>query len=345
MNGKLALDPRAWLLWWIGASLPALLGRNPFMLAMALLAILTVRSIVQPAIVMISPGLLRLFVVFAAIGVVFNTLTVHAGDIVIWSIPEWVPIAGGDVTLNAVVYGLLGAVAILTLVLAGLTVAENVQWSTALRLLPDAFLSVGAASSIAFAFFPQMIASFREIREARLLRGAPVSSPLDYAGLIAPALSTGLDRAVTLSELLEVRSFGGSRSRPSHGSAHALFLSASIVLLVVGAFLFATGESRWAFVLGVAAVITLAGVAAVQRQAVAARTRYRPVIWTRNDSVVSVCSAVAVVSIILTVVFTPAGVRYEPYPDLSWPAVSLPLLVGLAFLTAPALLVLRRGEQ
>ncbi len=37
------LDPRAWLLWGAAASLPALLGRNPFPLLMTLVAVLGVR--------------------------------------------------------------------------------------------------------------------------------------------------------------------------------------------------------------------------------------------------------------------------------------------------------------
>jgi len=335
------LDPRAWLLWWTAASIPALIGRNPFMLLTVLTAILVVRSTMQPANPIVSAGVMRLFVLFVGISVLFNALTVHAGDRELVSLPDWVPVAGGSLTLNAVFYGLLSALALLSLVLAGLTVAENIDWATALRLIPDAFLSVGAASSIAFAFFPQMLASFRELREARLLRGAPVTSPRDYASLIAPVLSTGLDRAITLSELLEVRSFGASSRSRAQNHAKPLIIPGSIVLLVIAVYLFSTGELRYALLTGMCAVVLLCVLVAGKKTHRQVRTRYRDVVWSHSDTIVAVGAALALFSVVLTMLFEPDGVRYEPYPEVDWPSAQIPLLLGLSALICPALLALR----
>ena len=44
MGGERSLDPRVWLMWGTAASLPALLGRNPWALAATLLVALGVRA-------------------------------------------------------------------------------------------------------------------------------------------------------------------------------------------------------------------------------------------------------------------------------------------------------------
>jgi hypothetical protein len=93
------LDPRAWLLWAVAASLPPLLGRNPWPLAATLLAVLGVcgARAVGEAGARWRP-LLRLALLFGAIGVLFNLLTAHVGDLVIATLPEHWPVIGGLVT-------------------------------------------------------------------------------------------------------------------------------------------------------------------------------------------------------------------------------------------------------
>lgn len=315
------------------------------MLVTVLLSILVVRASLHPANVIVTAGILRLFAVFAFISVVFNALTVHAGEFEMVTIPDWVPVAGGAITLNAIIYGILGALAILTLVLAGWTVAEQIDWAGAMRLLPDALLGVGAASSIAFTFFPQMLAAFREIREARLLRGAPLRTPLDYASMVAPVLSAGLDRAVTVSEMLEVRSFGGAATRNAGGSHRTGLVSASIVLFIVAAYFLATGEVLAALVLACGATVMLLGLTRSRSERQPARTRYRPVVWTRFDSFIAAAGFISIVATGATSTAWPDGVHYEPYPTVDWPVASLPLLIGLCALTLPAILATRKRER
>src|SRR5688572_15272799 len=115
MNGEARswLDPRAWLIWGIAAALPPMLGRNPFVLLATLLAVVAVRTAWSVAPAAASwRGVLRLALVFAAISVVFNVLTAHVGDLPFARLPDAVPIIGGPLTINALVYGLLSAVAV-----------------------------------------------------------------------------------------------------------------------------------------------------------------------------------------------------------------------------------------
>lgn len=338
LSAAQTLDPRAWLVWGIAASLPPLVGRNPFMLAVTLVSVVIVRVAVGRTIESgpSTAGLIKLAAVFVAIGVVFNVLTVHSGDVVLATIPDALPLIGGDITLNAIVFGVLGGIAILSLVIAGLTVASSLEWSTVMRLLPDSLVSLGVAGSIAFTFFPQTITSFRELREARLVRGSPVRTPRDFANLAAPMLASGLDRAVTLSELLETRGLGSTPAPARRSQWRSLSMAVGLAALCATAYLFAVGQLAQA---GGALLAAVAAAVIVFRPAPRGqghRTRYRIPTWTRRDSIVSAGAGVSISGVIVALIWNPNGVRYEPYPTLDPPLVSLPLIVALLGLLVPA---------
>jgi hypothetical protein len=65
---------------------------------------------------------------------------------------------------------------------------------------------------------------------------------------------------------------------------------------------------------------------------------------TPNDTIVLVCSALALVATLLSLEMRPESVRYEPYPHLDLPNVNLPLLLALLLLLAPAI-VAPAGER
>jgi energy-coupling factor transport system permease protein len=337
-NASPQFDPRAWLVWGLAASLPALTGRNPFMLLVTLLCVLIVRVAVGrsteggPS----MAGLIKLAAVFVAIGVVFNVLTVHSGDRVLTTIPKSLPLIGGDVTLNAVVFGVLGGVAVLSLVITGLTVTANLDWATMMRLLPDSLVSLGVAGSIAFTFFPQTIASFRELREARLIRGAPLRTPRDYAMLAAPMLASGLDRAVTLSELLETRGLGGSSMPAVRSRGRSLAMAFGLSALCASAYLFAVGKLIEAGGVLLVAMLTATYAVHAAPEVSVRRTRFRAPQWTAGDSIVAGGAAISVLGVVATLLWNPDAIRYEPYPTLDAPVAGLALILALLGLLAPA---------
>ena len=140
------------------------------------------------------------------------------------------------------VYGLLSGLAILTLVLIGVTLSAVLDWSAMLRLMPQSLVGAGVAGSVAFSFFPQMVATYREVVDAQAIRGQELKGPRDYLNLGPLLLSGGIERAVTMSELLESRGFGGVPARRT--SAFGRFAPAvGLALLCVAVYLFAVGET------------------------------------------------------------------------------------------------------
>jgi len=342
------LDPRTWLIWGLAASLPALLGRNPFPLVLVLIAALSVRaawSASSPSIASWS-GLVRLTIFFALIGVVFNVLTVRSGNHVIATIPRQIPLLHGDLTLNALIYGLLSALAGITLVLVGATVAASLDWATLVRLLPPGLTTIAVAGSVAFAFLPQTARAFVDIKEAQAARGHRLRGARDLVPLLAPLLTGGLERALTLAESLESRGFGapvdpGKRPSIWTGIATAIGLASG----VAGAYLFAVDRLAEAGLAVAVAGVCLVLVIRKSRPATVGRTRYRDPEWRLVDSLVTAASLGAAVATLAGSNFNPAALRYEPYPDLGSPAVSLPVLAALLLLLAPAFVAPRAAAQ
>ncbi len=203
------LDPRAWIIWAVAATLPPLIGRNPWPLAATLLAVLGVWAAWSAG----AAGarwrpLLRLALVFGLVSVLFNLLTAHVGDRVIGALPESWPVIGGVLTLNALIYGLLSAMAIFSLVAVSATLGATLDWSATMRLLPERMATLAVAGSVAWSYLPRTDGRFVEIREAQMARGYRPRGIRDAAPLVIPLLAGGLERAMITAEALEARAFG-----------------------------------------------------------------------------------------------------------------------------------------
>ncbi len=333
------MDSRVWLLWGLAASLPPLIGRNPLPLAATLLAVAGVRAAWASS----RPNaaswgsLLRLAAVFSLFGVLFNVLTVPVGDTVIAEVPERVPLMGSSLTLNALVYGLLGGLALLTLVAIGTTLGAVLDWPEVLRLLPRRLSGVATAGSVAFAFIPQTVMAFHEIREAQAARGYRPRGVRGFVPIIVPLLAGGMDRALTLAEALESRAFGSTPGTTDRSSTRRRFaLALGLTAGATGGYLMATSNVTVAIAClgGSLALIWLGSRDPSGRTS--ARTRYRDPQWRRTDTVVTGLTCLALLTIVDSMARNSAGLRYEPYPSLDVPTVDLLLLMGIGLLVAPA---------
>jgi energy-coupling factor transport system permease protein len=334
------LDPRAWISWAAAATLPPLIGRNPWPLAATLLAVLGVWAAWSAG----AAGarwrpLLRLGLVFGAVSVLFNLLTAHVGDRVIGALPESWPVIGGVLTLNALIYGLLSAMAIFSLVVVGATLGATLDWSATMRLLPERMAALAVAGSVAWSYLPRTTAAFVEIREAQMARGYRPRGIRDAAPLVIPLLAGGLERAMITAEALEARAFGAPLSpelNPRPWQVASLLIG--LVAALTGAFCLALGQLAVAGALLAAAAVTLMAGLFTRRggEPHLRRTRYRDPVWERAEWTVS-GAAIFVLAFEIAVLFLdPGAFRYEPYPSLTAPAISLPLLAALGLLLVPA---------
>jgi energy-coupling factor transport system permease protein len=334
------LDPRAWIIWAIAANLPPLVGRNPWPLAATLLATLGVWGAWSAG----AAGarwrpLLRLAIIFGAVSVLFNVLTAHIGDRPLGELPETWPVIGGVLTLNALIYGLLSAMAIFSLVAVSATLGATLDWSATMRLLPERMAALAVAGSVAWAYLPRTTAALAEIREAQMARGYRPRGIRDAALLVIPLLAGGLERSMITAEALEARAFGAPLApelTPRPWQVASLLIC--LVAALTGAFSLALGQLAVAGgLLAVAAAsLTACLFTRHEDEPQLRRTRYRDPIWERPEWIVT-GTALVVLAVEMAVLFLdPAAFRYEPYPSLTAPAISLPLLAVLGLLLAPA---------
>ncbi len=204
------LDSRAWLVWGLAAMLPMLIVRHPLIVLQMLVIVMAVRLTWAGRLAHGWGWIARVAAVFVLVSVVFNALTVHAGRQVLFTIPASVPLLGGVVTLNAVVYGLVTGIAVLVLVLTGTTIAAGLSWSDLVRSLPARIAPLAVAGSVAWSFLPGASRAFVDIRESQASRGHRLRGARDVPQLVVPLIEGGLERALTMSEALEARGFGAS---------------------------------------------------------------------------------------------------------------------------------------
>jgi energy-coupling factor transport system permease protein len=277
--------------------------------------------------------------VFGAVSVAFNLLTVHVGDRAIGALPDSWPVIGGVLTLNALVFGLLSALAILSLVTVSATLGATLDWSVAMRLLPERMAALAVAGSVAWSYLPRTTVALSEIREAQMARGYRPRGVRDAAPLVIPLLAGGLERAMITAEALEARAFGAPLSpelnpRPWQVAS----LLGGLVAALTGAFCLALGQLVTAGALmALAAVALTAGLfTGRHREPRLRRTRYRDPVWEWPEWIVSGAAVAVLVIEIAVLVLNPAAFHYEPYPSLTTPAISLPLLAALGLLLTPA---------
>lgn len=337
--------PVAWLAWLIAAALPALSTRNPLYLSLALLAI----AVVYLALGRRSP-LARnwgAFVRFSAalwlFTIPFVILLNHHGTIIIARLPAHWPLIGGPLTLEALLYGLTGGLALLALLLTFAVFNVAVDQARLLRLTPGFVYQAGVVAGIAVAFVPQMVATWTAIREAQEVRGHRVRGVRDLLPLLLPLLVTALERAMQLAESMEARGFGGQMLAATAGQRvrSQLVLLAGLATLSAGV----AGLGFWTDRPGLGgALLALGGGLLVwgfwdQGRRVR-RSRYQRWLWTRADLIVLAVSLVAAGIWAAALLFNGNWLLYYPYPPYSpWPVFEPILGFTVLLLTAPALIL------
>ena len=231
--GRTRGDPRAWLAWALAGGALAAGSRNPLVLGLLLLVVAAVGLRLAPPST-IARSWRRagwLIAWLAVISALVNLLTVRVGDIALATLPSDWPLIGGPLTLNALVYGLITALAALALLAIWAVFNAVVSQGDLLRLTPRPLYLAGAIASVALTFLPGMALAARQIGEAQAVRGHRPRGPRDLVPLAAPLLSLGLERGLTLAEAMEARGFGYSaharrRAPPAADGGSSIALTA-----------------------------------------------------------------------------------------------------------------------
>jgi energy-coupling factor transport system permease protein len=340
-----------WLVWLCAAAYMALTNSQPLHSAVLILAtglVFTQHSRDHPE----AHGwgaFLRLGLSVWLMGLAFNTLSVHVGERVLFTLPHNWPLIGGPITVEALLYGLANGAGLFAILLVFAAFNLGVEMNRLLRWVPAGLYQAGLVASIALAFVPQMVLSLSEIRQAQRVRGHRFRGLRDLLPLVIPLVTTALERSLTLAESMEARGFGGIMRDvdPSRRTLLRVATLLGLLSLLSGLVLRAVAPSSeslgWTLA-GAGLALVLAALT-VQGRAMK-RTHFRREFWQPRDTWVAVASIVSIVVFVWIRQQNPTAVWYYPYPPSSpWPVFHPLLGISIALLAAPAFLWPSGGQD
>jgi len=340
------VHPLSWFAWLGTASLVTLLTRNPLYIVLLFVIFILVMDVERASrrasadgsgyggapsdlSFPLSPLRFALFAVPA--GAAFNLLTSHVGETAFFRLPSAIPLIGGALTAEALVYGAISGLVLVTLFTAFAVLNLALPVRDLIAYIPRAFYPVAIVSAIAVTFVPNTLRQFRQVREAQVIRGYRMRGWRDWLPLFLPVLVGGLERALQLAEAMTARGFGGG------GRTH-LAPVAQISLVAGLAGVLGAGVAQLTPTWASAAPVFLTAGALLMAAAIwhagrgVQHTRYRRPVWHSVDTFVVVACGIAVVPFLIWA----ESRAYSPYPALAWPLFDLRLGGGLLGLMAPA---------
>ncbi|MFQ5578539.1 MAG: CbiQ family ECF transporter T component, partial [Anaerolineae bacterium] len=296
----------SWIVWLAAAFLPAVITNNPVYLLTLLLVVGTTYYILGR-----NDPLAKSWLVFLQVGlalmlfnVLFNLISVSAGNTILFELPHWTITApgnretilwklGGAVTLESISYSLASGLALLAILAVFATFNTLVDHYQILRYTPRFLTQTAVIVSIAITFIPQMILAQKEIREAQTLRGHRFNGLRDLLPLFVIILSEGLERALTLAESMEARGFG-RQAAPGREVWFKAAFSLELLGLVAGTLWMMTQPVMWpGQVISGLSLAMLGATLWLVGQGVH-RSRYRRELWRPRDTGVAIaCGIVA----------------------------------------------------
>jgi energy-coupling factor transport system permease protein len=329
------MNALTWFAWAAGLMLITLATRNPLYLLIALGVTRVVNAgLPRDATKALLP-LWRMAVFIVPLSALFNALSVHVGDTVLFNIPGDIPVFSGAVTLEGLVYGTINGLMLVTV----LSIFQTLNAATAprdwMRFAPRAYQSIGMTMSIAMGFVPQVTRRLREVREAQAVRGHRVKGIRDWLPLWVPLLTGGMEQSMQLSEAMVARGFGSAQSQSASAKRQSLLIAGLLLALAGWLSRFFAALPAW-LGWGAMAAGALMVIASLIRRNAAPHTSLRDQRLAKRDWICLALFAVGVMAFAGPALFgVNASMAWSPYPALTVPAFDVWLGAALLFFIAP----------
>jgi energy-coupling factor transport system permease protein len=340
---NISLHTWAWITWLAAALVALSTTRNPLYIALILLClavvILTLSRRLETAPPPVSPFKFGLIVV--ALSALFNTVISHFGQTVLFYLPEKIPVIGGPITAEALVYGAINGLVLTGIFWAFTALNQALPTRQLIRLIPRAFYPLAVVTSIAITFIPTTIRQQRQIREAQAVRGNRMRGLGDWIPLIIPLLVGGLERAMQLAEAMTARGFASTSSQVND-TRQRVIMAAGLVILLVG-WLVRLNPNR--VFLGTIMLITGIFMIVMMLYLIgqqAPRTTYARQAWTIWDTLVVMGALIVLGTFLLPLPWIDkTTLAYPVYPTLSCPIFDPLISLAILGLLIPAVVVHR----
>ncbi len=349
------MHPWAWWCWAIGIGIAVSGTTNPLLLALiatAMVAVVMLRRSDAPwarsvrAYLLLSAFVIGMRMLFQIV------LGSGRGETVIIELPR-IPLPdwavgiqlGGTVTAEALTGTLYDALRLAVMLLAVGAANALTNPRQALRSVPAALYEASVAVVIALSVAPQLIESVQRVRRARRLRGDSSTNLKALATIAMPVLADAIDRSMSLAAGMESRGFARTRGLPTKGTL-PLMLSSSMAATIGVFLLLSTDYWQLACLLLVVGLIGSAlGLRLAGRRLHV--TSYRPMPWRGRDALIAGSGILAAVTVLglgwlnpdtlspaMAGLLDPSAL-FPTTDPLSWPTLSLPMLLVVGLVLAP----------
>jgi energy-coupling factor transport system permease protein len=329
------MNALVWFAWAAGLMVITLTTRNPLYLLIALGVTRVMNAGLPRDLTRAQLPLWRMALFIVPLSALFNAVSVHVGDTVLFNIPGDIPVFSGAVTLEGLVYGAINGLMLVTI----LSIFQTLNAATAprdwMRFAPRSYQSIGMTMSIAMGFVPQVIRRLREVREAQAVRGHRVKGIRDWLPLWVPLLTGGMEQSMQMSEAMVARGFGATQSQSSSAKRQTL-LAAGLLLALAGWFSrFFALQLEWpGWVMVIAGSLTV--IASLIRRNSTPHTTLQDQRLTKRDWVCLGLFAAGVLAYVLPALLgTTASLFWSPYPVVTLPAFDVWLGLALLVFIAP----------
>ena len=302
------LHPLAWWGWGICLAIAASRANNFWLLVIVICAAITVtylRKTDDPWSASLTVGI-RIAVVALALRMVIAIIfsVPDQGRILFRlpriQLPEWLAgiFLGGNVTTSRLHFVFMESLTIFALIVSIAAASSLANPKQTLRTFPGILHEAGVALVIATTLIPNFAASLRRIKQARTLRGD--IARFGFKKSLVPLFEEALERALILAESMESRGYGyrttfrsqAVKKNRSKAVVPSLLLLIGLVSLLYVALLLVSGASYQLFLL-VALTFLMLGFSLGNRGN--ARSKYRPIPWRVNESLVLSTGILAIV--------------------------------------------------
>jgi energy-coupling factor transport system permease protein len=280
--------------------------------------------------------------VFGALRAMLTVLTTHGIDRAMFTLPVTLTLptafggftVGGAVERSVVLHAFSESYAIVVFITVFAAWNAVVSHHEVLRFVPRAFHEPALIVTIAIAFVPATITSFRAIREAERARTGGVRARHGvFRRRLLPVLEGGLERAISLSESMDSRGYGHVAAERAERRAGWCALGG--LALCAGGFVALVSNAGATAVVVLLAGLALIGMAVVIASRASDRVRYRPRRLRAIDAVLIAASLAAPVVVVGAAAAGDGTLHWSP-SRWTLPPVNLAVVGGLLLLAAPA---------
>ena len=333
---RVYMNTWAWVSWLVAILVVTTRTRNPLYLLMIILVeyiLATQLSRMRDR--KVSPFFLRVSIFFIITSAVFNAFFAHYGQTVLFTVPSVIPIIGGPVTLEAIIYGSINGLVLATMFGAFTVISLALSTRSMIRLTPRAYYPAAVVISIALTFLPNTLKQFEQIREAQTVRGHRMRGIHDWLPLVMPLLIGGLERAFKLSESMTARGFASQPASPSMPGQRLLALFGILAILVGWMLRLGNDFST----IGILLILLGTGLITAVIWSAGRRTRltaYRQESWRWVDSLTLAGAVICLAAVLIPLPFIDQdSLVYNPYPMVNLPAFDPVIGISLLGLLLP----------